>query len=69
MPDTLKIASWNINSVRARSDIVTKFLREEKPDILCLQETKVMDAEFPHALFRKLKYKHIVIRGDRKSVV
>jgi exodeoxyribonuclease-3 len=65
MPDTLKIASWNINSVRARADIVAKFLREEKPDILCLQETKVMDAEFPHALFRKLRYKHIVIRGQR----
>lgn len=65
MPDTLKIASWNINSVRARTDIVAKFLREEQPDILCLQETKVVDGEFPHALFRRLKYKHIFLRGQR----
>jgi exodeoxyribonuclease-3 len=44
MPSTLKIASWNINSVRARLEIVEQFLREEQPDILCLQETKVIDA-------------------------
>jgi len=65
MPDRLKIASWNINSVRARVEIVERFLREEAPDILCLQETKVCDSEFPHGLFRKLGYKHIVICGQR----
>jgi exodeoxyribonuclease III len=65
MPETLKIASWNINSVRARADIVQRFLREEQPDILCLQETKVVDGEFPYDLFRKLRYRHIVIRGQR----
>jgi len=40
MSSTLKIASWNINSIRARIEIVEKFLTEEAPDILCLQETK-----------------------------
>ena len=43
-PDSMtqtSIASWNINSVRARIGIVEKFLREEAPDVLCLQETKV----------------------------
>src|SRR3546814_4736518 len=39
------IASWNINSVRARIGIVEKFLREEAPDVLCLQETKVERSE------------------------
>ena len=46
MASTLKIASWNINSVRARIPIVEQFLRAESPDILCLQETKVVDADF-----------------------
>src|SRR3546814_17479827 len=40
MPQTIKIASWNINSVRARLDIVERFLQEKAPDILCLQETR-----------------------------
>ena len=52
MPVTkLKIASWNINSVRARARIVERFLDEEAPDILCLQETKAQDMVFPADLF------------------
>ena len=50
------IASWNINSVRARIGIVEKFLREEAPDILCLQETKVECSLFPPEMFRRLGY-------------
>lgn len=62
---TIKIASWNINSVRARIDIVQQFLREEAPDILCLQETKVMDDLFPHDPFQQLGYKHRILHGQR----
>ncbi len=65
MSQTLKIASWNINSVRARAEIVEKLLVDEAPDILCLQETKVCDDDFPQAMFRKLGYKHLVICGQR----
>ena len=64
MSSSLKIASWNINSIRARVGIVEKFLTEEAPDILCLQETKVRDSEFPHALFHRLGYDHIIICGQ-----
>ncbi|MGF1550205.1 MAG: exodeoxyribonuclease III [Sphingomonadaceae bacterium] len=64
MSDTLKIASWNINSVRARADIVKKFLVGESPDILCLQETKVVDEAFPHALFERLGYRHRLLCGQ-----
>ena len=64
MPSSLRIASWNINSVRARTTIVEKFLTEEAPDILCLQETKVRDSEFPHELFRRLGYTHNLICGQ-----
>ncbi len=62
---TLKIASWNINSVRARIGIVEQFLREQAPDILCLQETKVADDLFPHAAFEALGYRHRVLNGQR----
>ncbi len=63
MPVT--IASWNINSVRFRIDIVERFLREAAPDILCLQETKVMDEAFPHAAFEALGYTHRLLHGQR----
>src|SRR3569623_1641369 len=65
MPSTLKIASWNINSVRARIHIVKKFLREQAPDVLCLQETKVHDDLFPGAFFHGLGYTHQVIAGQQ----
>lgn len=65
MATPLRIASWNINSVRFRLDNVEKFLTEQAPDILCLQETKVMDAEFPAAAFEALGYGHVVLHGQR----
>ena len=61
----MKIASWNINSVRARIDIVERFLREIAPDILCLQETKAENGSFPAKAFRDLGYVHIVPNGQK----
>lgn len=65
MNDTLKIASWNINSVRFRIGIVEQFLRQESPDILCLQETKAMDNVFPAQAFRDLGYVHQMLNGQQ----
>jgi len=65
MMTSLKIVSWNINSVRFRIEIVERFLREVSPDILCLQETKVIDGDFPTAPFRALGYNHIFLHGQR----
>lgn len=62
---TLKIASWNINSVRARATIVERFLQEESPDVLCLQETKVQDGIFPAAMFAGLGYTHQLLNGQK----
>lgn len=64
MSDTLKIASWNINSVRFRIEIVERFLNEEAPDILCLQETKTVDDTFPADSFRRLGYTHQILHGQ-----
>lgn len=59
----MKIVTWNINSVRLRAPIVVKLMKEEKPDIICLQETKTPDEFFPHEVFEKQGYKHIHIHG------
>ena len=61
----VKIVSWNINSVRFRIEIVERFLREAQPDILCLQETKVVDQDFPAAAFKKLGYRTILLHGQK----
>lgn len=61
----MKIASWNINSVRFRIDIVERFLNEMAPDILCLQETKAENAMFPLQTLRSFGYPHIVINGQK----
>lgn len=64
MSETLKVASWNINSVRFRRDIVERFLNEQAPDILCLQETKANNDAFPHDLFEPLGYIHRATNGQ-----
>jgi len=61
----LKIASWNINSVRARTALVEQLISDEQPDILCLQETKALDEVFPTALFRQRGYVHQQLNGQR----
>ncbi|MDE2018684.1 MAG: endonuclease/exonuclease/phosphatase family protein, partial [Hyphomicrobiales bacterium] len=61
----VSVATWNINSVRLRIDLVARFLAERKPHVLCLQETKVRDAEFPLAAFRELGYPHAAIHGQK----
>jgi len=43
----VKIATWNVNSVRQRTEHLLRYLRDAKPDVLCLQELKCMDAAFP----------------------
>ncbi|TNE59764.1 MAG: exodeoxyribonuclease III [Alphaproteobacteria bacterium] len=66
MPVTkLKIATWNINSVRLRINIVEQFLSTHKPDILCLQETKVINDLFPRSAFEEMGYPHLAINGQK----
>ena len=61
----LTVATWNINSVRLRIRLVTRLLREQKPDVLCLQETKCPDANFPFKALRRAGYEHIEINGQK----
>ena len=61
----MKVATWNINSVRHRIGLVTRFLRDQQPDVLALQETKVINELFPAEPLRKLGYVHQAIHGQK----
>src|SRR2546430_5633567 len=61
----LTVTTWNINSVRLRIDLVAKFLKAVRPDVLCLQETKCPDDAFPRRRFRRLGYEHIALNGQK----
>jgi exodeoxyribonuclease-3 len=63
-PEKMKIASFNVNSIRVRLDIVLDWLKKESPDVLCLQETKCPDGAFPVEAFQKIHY-HPVYRGEK----
>lgn len=62
---TLTVATWNINSVRLREGLVARFLEAERPDVLCLQETKTPVEKFPREAFAALGYTHLVARGEK----
>jgi len=61
----LTVATWNINSVRLRIRLVTRFLRQHSPDLLCLQEIKCIADNFPYRALRRLGYEHIAVNGQR----
>ena len=60
-----RLATWNINSVRLRIDQVVRLLDEQKPDVLCLQETKCREEEFPSKPIRAAGYEHIAVHGQK----
>jgi exodeoxyribonuclease-3 len=61
----MRIVTWNINSVRLRIASVVRFLEEQQPDILCLQETKCQDDQFPRKAFERAGYPHMAISGQK----
>src|SRR6202158_2814504 len=61
----LKLTTWNINSVRLRIDLVAKFIKAVRPDILCLQETKCPDDRFPLKRFKRRGYGNVALNGQK----
>ena len=61
----LTITSWNINSVRLRINLVARFIRAVRPDILCLQETKCPDDKFPLKRLKYLGYDYAALNGQK----
>jgi exodeoxyribonuclease-3 len=62
--DTMVIATFNANSIRVRLPQVLDWLKSNAPDVLCIQETKVQDADFPAEAFQEAGY-HVVFRGQK----
>ena len=60
----MKIATWNVNSIRIRLEQVIDWLSKNPVDVLCLQETKVLDAEFPRSPLEELGY-HLYLSGQK----
>ena len=60
----MKVTSFNVNSLRARLALVLDWLSEHQPDVLCVQETKVQDIDFPSDAFDKTGYKY-VFKGQK----
>lgn len=60
----MKVATWNVNSIRTRLGQVVDWLQQNSADVLCLQETKVIDTDFPRSHFENLGY-HLYISGQK----
>src|SRR3546814_17294670 len=61
----MRISDWSSDVCSSDLlELVERFLREEQPDVLCLQETKVINNDFPAGLFRQLGYNFHVIHGQ-----
>src|SRR6187431_1334201 len=61
----IKITTWNVNYVRFRINLVAKFIKAARPDVLCLQETKCPDDAFPLKRLRRLGYEHVALNGQK----
>ena len=64
----LRLATWNVNSLRQRLDHLARFAAEVEPDVICLQETKVPDAQFPRAAVRAMGYPHLLVHGWQGTI-
>ena len=56
----MRIVTWNINSLRLRMELVRRFVQQEQPDVICLQEIKVDDPLFPMEDVKGLGFDHVI---------
>ena len=61
----ITVATWNINSIRLRKELVATLLRDESPDVLCIQEAKSPVEKIPADVFAEAGYPHMVARGQK----
>ena len=61
----IRLVTWNINSVRLRISSVERLIKMYSPDVLCLQEIKCREAEFPSSALADLGYKHFAINAQK----
>jgi exodeoxyribonuclease III len=63
IPPPMRVATWNVNSIRARKERLLRWLEAQQPDVLCLQELKTADEQFPWEDVRQHGY-HAVVSGE-----
>ncbi len=63
----MKIATWNINGIKARLNVVQQWLQEAKPDVVCMQEIKSVDEGFPAEAIEELGY-NLAVHGQKALV-
>ena len=63
------IATWNVNSIRTRLSQIINWIKHSNPDILCLQETKVIDNSFPFEAFEELEIDNSTKTDDNSSAI
>jgi exodeoxyribonuclease-3 len=61
----MRVATYNVNSIRIRLHCLDALVRQAAPDVICLQETKVTDDAFPRAAAEKLGYPYLAVRGEK----
>ncbi len=61
----MRVATWNVNSLRVRLDHLERWVADASPDVICLQETKVEDARFPQDRIAALGYPHQAFIGEK----
>jgi len=61
----LRLATWNVNSIRTRVGHLKRFLAEARPDAICFQETKVANDSFPYGALQEAGYRHILANGQK----
>lgn len=61
----VRLTTWNINSIRLRLPLIERLLKESSPDIICLQETKVADEQFPLDAVKAIGFPHVAFRGEK----
>lgn len=60
---SLRVISWNVNSVRLRLRALRRLVKRYDPQVFCLQETKVDNASFPQEFFRRMGFEHMIVHG------
>jgi exodeoxyribonuclease-3 len=61
----LRLCTWNVNSVRLRAEQAARFVAEQAPDVLCMQEIKCQEGEFPTQAFIDMGLPHVKIAGQK----
>jgi exodeoxyribonuclease-3 len=61
----LRLCTWNVNSVRLRAEQAARFMAEQRPDVLCMQEIKCREGEFPREAFVEMGLPHLKIAGQK----